>query len=97
MPREGSLAVRTQGVMTLAVTIATGTQMRADGVLKFGVTYDETEGLSLKAMKLLEKQLLALGLEYKTPVQDTEHRDGENSDQDGGERGYCGVKPIKCR
>jgi hypothetical protein len=70
---------------TLAVTIATGTQMRADGVLKFGVTYDETEGVSLKGMKLLEKQLLTLGLEYKTLIQDIEYRDGENSDQDGGE------------
>jgi hypothetical protein len=86
LPREGGLAVRTQDVMTLAITIATGTRMRADGVLKFGVTYDETEGVSLRAMKLLEKQLSALGPEYRTTlVKDTEHRDGESGDQDGGE------------
>jgi hypothetical protein len=85
MPREGGLAVRTQDVMTLAITIATGTRMRADGVLKFGVAYDETEGVSIKAMKLLEKQLLALGPEYKTPVRDTEHCGGESGDQEGGE------------
>jgi hypothetical protein len=72
--------------MTMAVTIATGTRMRADGVLRFGVTYDEAEGVSLRAMKLLEKQLLALGPEYKkTPVKDTEHRGGESGDQDDGE------------
>jgi hypothetical protein len=71
--------------MTLAVTLATGTRMRADGNLRFGVTYSETEGVSLKAMRLLEKQLLALGAEYKTLVKDGERRDGESGDQDGGE------------
>jgi hypothetical protein len=85
MPRAGGLAVRTQDVMTLAITIATGTRMRADGVLRFGVAYDETEGVSPEARKLLEKQLLALGPEYRTPVRDTEHCDEESSDQDDGE------------
>jgi hypothetical protein len=85
MPQGGGLAVHTRDVMTLAVTIATGTRMRADGELRFRVTYDESDGVSLRAMKQLEKQLLALGPEYKTPVKHNERRDGESSDQDGRE------------
>jgi hypothetical protein len=85
VPKEGGLAVGTQDVMTLAITLATGTRMRADGILKFRITYDETEGASLRGVKLLEKQLLALEPEYKVPVKGEEHCDRGTGDQDGGE------------
>jgi len=79
MPQEGGIAVHTQDVMTLAITLATGTRMRAQGPLRFGVTYNETEGVTLRAMTLLKKQLLALEPEYNSHV-----KDGE-SDQNNGE------------
>jgi hypothetical protein len=79
MPQEGGLAVRTRDIMTLAATIATGMRMRANGDLRFGVTYDKTEGILLKAITGLEKQLLALA-EYRAPV-----KDGDRRDQDGAE------------
>ncbi len=59
-PREGGLAVRTQDVMTLAITIATGIKMRGSGDARFGVAYDETEGVSPSVVALLQKQLLTL-------------------------------------
>lgn len=67
MPEEVSLGVHARDVMTLAITIATVMRMRADGDVRFEVTYDETEGVSLKGMTLLKKQLLALA-EAKAPV-----------------------------
>jgi hypothetical protein len=58
--------------------------MRADGVLQFGVIYDESEGVCVRVMELLEKQLLTLGADYKkTPAKDAEQRDGESGGQDG--------------
>jgi hypothetical protein len=60
MPQEGGLAVRTQDVMTLAITLATGMRMRTKGDLRFGVIYDKAEGLRVESMTSLEKQLLAL-------------------------------------
>ena len=78
MPQEGGLAVRMPEVRLLAVTLATETRMRVDGYLRFGVIYDQTEGVLLKAMKYLAKLLLALEAEYKTAVDDGERGDGES-------------------
>ena len=60
MPQEVSLGVHARDVMTLVITIATEIRMRADGDVRFEVAYDDTEGVSLKAMTLLKKQLFAL-------------------------------------
>ncbi len=64
----------TRDMMTLVITIATGTRMRADGEVKFGLVFDEGEGVAETAMKLLKKQLGELEKEYKktTTVQDGE-------------------------
>jgi len=64
--QEVSLGVHARDIMTLVITIATETRMRVDGNIRFEVTYDELEGVSLKAMTLLKKQLLALA-EFKAP------------------------------
>lgn len=75
MPQEWGVAIRTQDVLTLSVTIATAMRMWAGRDLRFEVTFDETEGVSLWAMTLLRKQLLALGAEYKSRFKDEEGRD----------------------
>jgi hypothetical protein len=72
MPSEGvSLGIHARDVMTMVVTIATEMRMRVDGNICFDITYDETEGISMKGMALLRKQLLALA-EAKTSAADNE-------------------------
>lgn len=56
--RGRHLAVAARDVMHLVTTIATTMRMRVQGDVRFEVVYDEDEGLSLRAMKLLKKQLL---------------------------------------
>jgi hypothetical protein len=81
IPPEGGLAVLVRDVTTMVVTIATGMRMRADGVLKFDVVYDQSEGVTLKAMNLLQKQLRELEKEYKkTSDSNTACREGERGD-----------------
>ncbi len=65
IPSEGGIAVLIRDVSTMVVTIATGIRMRADGVLKFEVVYDQSEGVTPNAMKLLQKHLRELEKEYK--------------------------------
>jgi hypothetical protein len=65
IPSEGGTAVLTRDVMTMVLTIATGMRMRADGVLKFEVMYDLSEGVTPNAMRLLQKHLMELEKEYK--------------------------------
>lgn len=66
MPQEESLGVHARDVRILAITIATVMRMRADGDVRFEVTYDETEGVLPGEMAYLKKQLLALA-ETKAP------------------------------
>jgi hypothetical protein len=81
IPSEGGLAVLVRDVTTMVVTIATGMRMRADGVLKFDVVYDQSEGVTPKAMNLLQKQLRELEKEYKkTSDSNTARRGGEHGD-----------------
>lgn len=60
MPQEDCFGIHTRDVMTLVITIATETRMRTNGGVLFEVIYDDTEGISLKGMARLKKQLLAL-------------------------------------
>lgn len=60
MPKDASHGIIARDVMTLVTTIATGVRMRVDGDVRFEVIYDETDGVSLKAMTRLKKQLLVL-------------------------------------
>jgi hypothetical protein len=60
MPKEAGLGIVARDVMTLVTTIATGTRMRVDGDVRFEVTYEETDGVSLRAMTRLKQQLLVL-------------------------------------
>ncbi|KAJ5825877.1 hypothetical protein N7474_003015 [Penicillium riverlandense] len=53
------LAVVGHDVITLIITIATTTRVRAQGDVRFEVVYDES-GASLRHMKLLKEQLLAI-------------------------------------
>ena len=71
--------------MTMVITIATETRMRVGGDLRFLITHDQTDGVYIRGMNLLEKQLLALGDDYKTPVKDRGRADREISDRDSGE------------
>ncbi len=81
IPSEGGLVVLVRDVMTIVNTIATGMRMRADGVLKFEVVYDQSEGLTPNAVKLLQKQLRELEKEYnKTSGSNTTRREGERGD-----------------
>lgn len=74
LPEEGGLAVRTQDVMNIAITIATEMRMRIDGNLQLGLTYGEAEGASARGMALLKKQLLALA-EFKTQAKGDEQNE----------------------
>jgi len=65
IPSEGGTAVLSRDVMTMVLTIATGMRMRADGVLKFEVVYDQSEAVTPNAMRLLQKHLRELEKEYK--------------------------------
>jgi hypothetical protein len=81
LPSEGGLAVLVRDVTTMVITIATGMRMRADGVLKFEVVYDQSEGVTPKAMNLLQKQLRELEKEYKkTSDSKTARREGDRGD-----------------
>jgi hypothetical protein len=78
IPSEGGTAVLSRDVLTIVVTIATGMRMRADGVLKFEVVYDQSEGVTPNAMKLLQKHLRELEKEYKkTSDSNTALREGD--------------------
>lgn len=60
-PARGQhLAVLARDVMRVVMNIATTMQMRVQGDVHFEVVYDEDEAVSLKAMELLKKQLLAI-------------------------------------
>lgn len=64
-PARGQhLAVLARDVMQMVNTIATTMRMRGQGDVRFEVVYDEDEdedeGVSVKAMELLKKQLLAI-------------------------------------
>ena len=65
VPEEGGSAVKTRDVMTLVITIATEMRMRVEGNVKFEVSYEDSEGVSGKAIKLLGKQLAELEKEYR--------------------------------
>ena len=67
MPQEDSIGIHTRDVMTLVITIATEMRMRTNGDVLFEVIYNDTEGVSLKGMSLLKKQLLALS-NNKLPI-----------------------------
>ena len=68
-------------VTTMVITIATGMRMRADGVLNFEVVNDQSEGVTPKAMNLLQKQLRELEKEYKkTSDSKTARREGDRGD-----------------
>ena len=55
--------------------------MRADGVLKFEVVYDQSEGVTPNAMRLLQKHLRELEKEYKkTSDSNTALGEGERGD-----------------
>ncbi|KAK2757935.1 hypothetical protein FQN54_004341 [Arachnomyces sp. PD_36] len=60
VPERGGLCILTREVMTLANTIATGIRMRADGEVRFEVTYVESELVSPGGMKTLKGQLLGV-------------------------------------
>ncbi|KAM3080200.1 hypothetical protein ACMFMF_003609 [Clarireedia jacksonii] len=62
-----SLGIHAGDVMTMVITIATEMRLRIDGYLCFDIIYDELEGVSMKGMTLLRKQLLALA-QAKTSV-----------------------------
>ncbi|KAH8696167.1 hypothetical protein BGW36DRAFT_380378 [Talaromyces proteolyticus] len=79
MPQEDSIGVRARNVMSLAITIATEMRMRSNVDVSFEVIYDEMEGVSLKGMALLKKQLLALS---KTKISKFEDRAAGYKDQD---------------
>ncbi|EEA21204.1 conserved hypothetical protein [Talaromyces marneffei ATCC 18224] len=74
MPQEDSIGIHTRDVMTLVITIATEIRMRTNGDVSFEVIYDDTEGVSLKGMSLLKKQLLALS-NNKLPIRGDEKED----------------------
>ncbi|PMD16255.1 hypothetical protein NA56DRAFT_649624 [Hyaloscypha hepaticicola] len=81
LPSEGGLAVLVRDVTTMVITITTGMRMRAGGVLKFEVVYDQSEGVTPKAMNLLQKQLRELEKEYKkTSDSKTARREGDRGD-----------------
>ncbi|KAE9375059.1 hypothetical protein N431DRAFT_438382 [Stipitochalara longipes BDJ] len=81
VPEEGGIAVRTRDVMTLVITIATETRMRVKGAVRFEVRYGEGEGVSERAMGLLQKQLGELEKDYKrngkVPDEDAAGREGD--------------------
>jgi hypothetical protein len=74
LPRQGGLVVLAQRIMTLVITLATATRIRAKGDVQFEVLYDRAEGISLKAMSGLEEQLQAIA-QYKPPKQDEDCHD----------------------
>lgn len=57
IPPEGGIAVYTQDVMTLVITLATAVRMRSSGEVRLGLTYDLAEGVAPSSMAALKKQL----------------------------------------
>jgi hypothetical protein len=88
--------VLARDVMTTVVTISTETRMRADGVLKFEVVYDQREGVTPKAIKMLEKQLGDLKDYKKTSDSNTALREGESGDWEE-ESHLVGSKSGRCQ
>ncbi|RJE20682.1 hypothetical protein PHISCL_06981 [Aspergillus sclerotialis] len=67
--QEG-FAVCVRDVTTLVITIATEMRMRAGGDVSCEVRYDETDEGLLTAMKVLERQLLAISMADTTSVEE---------------------------
>ncbi|RAH47577.1 uncharacterized protein BO95DRAFT_326329, partial [Aspergillus brunneoviolaceus CBS 621.78] len=61
MPEKVSLAIRDSDVITLARTIALTTVMRAKvEIVSFDALFDPKEGVSVRSVKVLKSQLVAL-------------------------------------
>lgn len=70
---DNGIVIHTKDTFTMVNSIALGVRMRVDGDLKFGVVYNEKEGLLKHAVELLKKHLVATEKEYK----ETEKREEE--------------------
>jgi hypothetical protein len=63
---QGGIGVISREVMSMVITLATGIRMRVGGDLRFGIIYDERDGMPSPKIARLESQLLALA-KYKAP------------------------------